>query len=138
MASCATARIAIVPQGGNTGLVGGQTPDESGDEIVLSLQRLKRIREIDPLDRHDDRRGRRDARRGAGGGAGADRLFPLSLASEGTCTIGGNLSTNAGGVAVLAYGNARELVDRRRGGAAPTGGSSTRCRSCARTTPATT
>jgi FAD/FMN-containing dehydrogenase len=100
----------IVPQGGNTGLVGGQVPDETGREIVVSLARLDRVREI-------DRDGNTmtveagcvlDALHAAADAA--DRLFPLSLGSEGSCRIGGNLSTNAGGTAVLAYGNARELV----------------------------
>jgi FAD/FMN-containing dehydrogenase len=107
---CNEALIPVVPQGGNTGLVGGQTPDESGDQIVLTLQRMNRVREVD-----------------ADGGAmiveagvtlaaaqaaaeAADRLFPLSLASEGSCTIGGNLSTNAGGVGVIAYGSMRDLA----------------------------
>ena len=107
---CNAARVAIVPQGGNTGLVGGQIPDESGDQLILSTQRLKRVREVDP---HADvmicEAGATLAEAQAAALA-ADRLFPLSLASEGTCTIGGNLSTNAGGVTVLAYGNARELV----------------------------
>ena len=109
-AFCNDARIAIVPQGGNTGLVGGQTPDASGDEIILSTQRLKAIREIDP---HADvmicEAGVTLAEAQAAALA-ADRLFPLSLAAEGTCTIGGNVSTNAGGVTVIAYGNARDLV----------------------------
>ena len=109
-AFCNEARIGIVPQGGNTGLVGGQTPDESGDEIILSTQRLKAIREVDP---HADvmicEAGVTLAEAQAAALA-ADRLFPLSLAAEGTCTIGGNVSTNAGGVTVIAYGNARDLV----------------------------
>ncbi len=99
-----------MPQGGNTGLVGGQTPDESGDEIILSTQRLRRVREVDP---HADvmicEAGVTLAEAQAAALA-ADRLFPLSLAAEGTCTIGGNVSTNAGGVTVIAYGNARDLV----------------------------
>jgi FAD/FMN-containing dehydrogenase len=109
-ALCNDRRVPIVPQGGNTGLVGGQTPDSSGDEIVLSLQRMNRVREIDAsanamvVEAGVTLAGAQAAAREA------DRLFPLSLASEGTCTIGGNLSTNAGGVAVLAYGNARDLV----------------------------
>ena len=110
VAYCNQARIALTPQGGNTGLVGGQTPDDSGREIVLSLRRLNRIREIDPLaDAMIVEAGVTLAEAQAAA-LGADRLFPLSLASEGSCTIGGNLSTNAGGVAVLAYGNARELT----------------------------
>ena len=110
LAWCDEARLGVTPQGGNTGLVGGQTPGESGDEIILSTHRLKRIREIDP---HADvmicEAGvtLAEAQTAA---LEADRLFPLSLAAEGTCTIGGNISTNAGGVTVIAYGNARELV----------------------------
>ena len=110
VAACAAAGIAIVPQGGNTGLVGGQTPDESGRQIIVSLERLRRIREVDALaDTMIVEAGvtLSEAQAAAGG---VDRLFPLSLASEGACTIGGNLATNAGGVAVLAYGNARELT----------------------------
>jgi FAD/FMN-containing dehydrogenase len=104
----AEARVAIVPQGGNTGLVGGQIP--MGPEIVLSLKRLNRVREVDGLaDAMIVEAGVTLAEAQAAAER-ADRLFPLSLASEGTCTIGGNLATNAGGVAVLAYGNARELT----------------------------
>jgi FAD/FMN-containing dehydrogenase len=110
VALCHERRVSIVPQGGNTGLVGGQIPDDSGHEIVLSLRRLNQVREID-LDANamvvEAGVTLADAQAAA---RGADRLFPLSLASEGTCTIGGNLSTNAGGVAVIAYGNARDLV----------------------------
>jgi FAD/FMN-containing dehydrogenase len=108
VAACAEARTPITPQGGNTGLVGGQIP--IGPEIVLSLKRLNRVREVDPLaDSLIVEAGVTLAEAQAAADA-ADRLFPLSLPSEGTCTIGGNLSTNAGGVAVLAYGNARELA----------------------------
>jgi FAD/FMN-containing dehydrogenase len=109
-AFCNDARIGIVPQGGNTGLVGGQTPDLSGDQIILSTRRLKAIREVDP---HADvmicEAGVTLAEAQAAA-LSADRLFPLSLAAEGTCTIGGNVSTNAGGVTVIAYGNTRDLV----------------------------
>jgi FAD/FMN-containing dehydrogenase len=102
-------RTQIVPQGGNTGMVGGQIPDQSGAEIVLSLARLDRIRAVDPAgDTLTVEAGVTLAAARAAAEA-ADRLFPLSLASEGTCEIGGNLSTNAGGTAVLVYGNAREL-----------------------------
>jgi FAD/FMN-containing dehydrogenase len=108
VAACAEARAPITPQGGNTGLVGGQIP--TGPEIVLSLKRLNRVREVDPLaDSLIVEAGVTLAEAQAAADR-ADRLFPLSLPSEGTCTIGGNLSTNAGGVAVLAYGNARELA----------------------------
>ncbi len=102
-------RTPIVPQGGNTGLVGGQMPDQSGREVVVSLARLNRIREIDTTS---------DTITAEAGvilqvlqetADENDRLFPLSLASQGTCQIGGNLSSNAGGTGVLAYGNAREL-----------------------------
>ncbi len=109
-AFCNDARIGIVPQGGNTGLVGGQTPDGTGDQIILSTQRLKAIREVDP---HAEvmvcEAGVRLVEAQAAALA-ADRLFPLSLAAEGTCTVGGNVSTNAGGVTVIAYGNTRDLV----------------------------
>ncbi len=101
---------AIVPQSGNTGLVGGQMPSESGTEVVLSLERLDRIRSVDAASNTMVAEAGvilADAQKAAGE---ADRLFPLSLASEGSCRIGGNLSTNAGGTAVLAYGNARDLV----------------------------
>jgi len=104
---CAAQGIAIVPQGGNTGLVGGSTPDNSGQSIVLSLRRMNRIRSIDPkADTITVEAGciLADIQQAA---ARADRLFPLSLAAEGSCTIGGNLSTNAGGTQVLRYGNAR-------------------------------
>jgi FAD/FMN-containing dehydrogenase len=102
-------RTPIVPQGGNTGLVGGQMPDASGREVILSTSRLNRIREIDlssstatveagvvlqVLQEEADRN---------------DRLFPLALGSQGSCQIGGNLSSNAGGVGALAYGSARDL-----------------------------
>ena len=109
-AICNEARIGIVPQGGNTGLVGGQTPDESGGEIILSTQRLRAVREVDlDADVMICEAGVTlvEAQNAA---LAADRLFPLSLASEGTCTIGGAVSTNAGGVTVIAYGNARDLV----------------------------
>jgi FAD/FMN-containing dehydrogenase len=104
------AGVGIVPQGGNTSLCGGSVPDESGTQVVVNLSRMNRVRAIDPdnntmtveagcvlanlqseADKHD-------------------RLFPLSLAAEGSCVIGGNLSTNAGGTGVLRYGNTRELV----------------------------
>ena len=103
-------RTAIVPQGGNTGLVGGQVPDASGTQVVVSLARLNRIREVDADgDTLTAEAGvvLADVHAAA---AAADRLFPLSLSSEGACDIGGNLWSTAGGTNVLAYGNARELV----------------------------
>ncbi|MBS3648289.1 FAD-binding oxidoreductase [Pseudaminobacter sp. 19-2017] len=99
----------IVPQGGNTGLVGGGMPDRSGRQIVLSLSRLDRVREIDPLSNTITVEAGLTLQALHEAADGADRYFPLSLASQGSCQIGGNLSTNAGGTAVLAYGNAREL-----------------------------
>jgi len=107
---CNQFTVPMVPQGGNTGLVLGSVPDASGTAVVLSLARLNRIRHIDPLNntlvaeagcllQHVQERA-----------ADCARLFPLSLAAEGSCTIGGNLSTNAGGTAVLRYGTMRELA----------------------------
>ena len=99
----------IVPQGGNTGLVGGGIPDRSGREIVLSLSRLNRIREIDPASNTITVEAGVVLQAVQAAADAADRLFPLSLASQGSCQIGGNLSSNAGGTGVLAYGNTREL-----------------------------
>src|SRR5438552_3723241 len=99
---------AVVPQGGNTGLVGGQIPHDG--EIVLSLNRLDRIREVDPTSSTMTCEAGVVLAKAQDAAQSVDRLFPLSLGAEGSCTIGGNLSTNAGGTAVLAYGNARELV----------------------------
>ena len=100
----------VVPQGGNTGLVGGQVPQDAQREIVLSLTRLDRVREVDPASDTMIVEAGVTLLKAQEVARAADRLFPLSLASEGTCTIGGNLGSNAGGTAVLAYGNARELV----------------------------
>ena len=99
----------IVPQGGNTGLVGGQIPVADGREIILSLGRMDKVRSIDPVSDTIIVEAGVTLRRVQDAADSADRLFPLSLASEGSCTIGGNLSTNAGGTAVLAYGNSRDL-----------------------------
>jgi FAD/FMN-containing dehydrogenase len=107
---CNETRLAVVPQGGNTGLVGGQIPDQSGAEIILSLQRMNTVREVDPLSNVMVVEAGVTLAAAQEAAERADRLFPLSLASEGTCTIGGNLSTNAGGVGVVAYGNARDLA----------------------------
>ena len=101
---------AIVPQGGNTGLVGGQIPHESGRELVLSLKRLDRIREIDPTSNTMTCEAGVILQKAQEAAAAVDRLFPLSLGAEGSCTIGGNLSSNAGGTGALAYGVARDLV----------------------------
>jgi FAD/FMN-containing dehydrogenase len=99
----------IVPQSGNTGLVGAQVPDSSGREIILSLSRLNRIREIDVLSNTVTVEAGVILQTLQEAADAADRLFPLSLAAQGSCQIGGNLSSNAGGTGVLAYGNAREL-----------------------------
>ncbi len=99
----------VVPQSGNTGLVGGQVPDKSGREIVLSLSRLNRIREVDVLSNTITAEAGVILQTLQEAADAADRLFPLSLAAQGSCQIGGNLSSNAGGTGVLAYGNAREL-----------------------------
>ena len=107
--ACVAAQVSLVPQGGNTGLVVGSIPDDSGQQVVLSLQRLRAVREIDPANMTLTAeagcilQSLQDAARQAG------FLFPLSLAAEGSCTIGGNLATNAGGTQVLRYGNARDL-----------------------------
>src|SRR5262245_47097741 len=98
----------IVPQGGNTGLVGGQIPHDG--EVVLSLKRLDRIREIDVVSDTMTCEAGVVLAKAQEAAAEADRLFPLSLGAEGSCTIGGNLSTNAGGTGALAYGVARDLV----------------------------
>ena len=102
-------RVPLVPQGGNTGLAGGATPDRTGTQAIVSLARLNRVRALDPHNNTITVEAGvvlaqvQDHAREAG------RLFPLSLAAEGSCTIGGNLSTNAGGTGVLRYGNTREL-----------------------------
>jgi FAD/FMN-containing dehydrogenase len=106
---CDANGVPVVPQGGNTGLSGGATPDTSGQAIVLSLTRLNKIRQVDVQNNTIEVEAGvtllqvQEAARTAG------RLFPLSLAAQGTCTIGGNLATNAGGVQVLRFGNARDL-----------------------------
>ena len=102
----------VVPQGGNTGLVGGQIPGQGeGEEILLSLKRLDKVREIDISSNTMIVEAGVTLLRTQEEAAQVGMLFPLSLASEGSCTIGGNLATNAGGTAVLAYGNARDLVN---------------------------
>jgi len=98
----------IVPQGGNTGLVGGQTPHQG--EVLISLRRLDRVREVDPTSNTMTCEAGVVLIKAQQAAAAAGRLFPLSLGAEGSCTIGGNLSTNAGGTGALAYGVARELV----------------------------
>jgi FAD/FMN-containing dehydrogenase len=106
---CAGHRVAVVPQGGNTGLSGGATPDDGGRSVVLSLARMKRVCAVDTINNTITVEAGCTLAEVRAAAAAAGRLFPLSLPSEGSCTIGGNLSTNAGGAAVLRYGNAREL-----------------------------
>jgi FAD/FMN-containing dehydrogenase len=107
---CAYHGVPVVPQGGNTGLCGGATPDASGQAVVVSTKRLSRVRAIDTdndtitVEAGCTLQAVQEAARAVG------RLFPLSLAAEGSCTIGGNLATNAGGTQVLRYGNVRELA----------------------------
>lgn len=107
--ACAAQGISIVPQGGNTGLVVGSVPDDSGTQVVLSLTRMTAVRQIDPdnltmtVEAGCILQNLQDVAEAAG------FLLPLSLAAEGSCTIGGNLGTNAGGTQVLRYGNARDL-----------------------------
>ena len=108
--SCASMGVAIVPQGGNTGMCGGATPDTTGAAIVLSLSRMNRIRTIDATNATLTAEAGTPLAAVQKAAADAGLLFPLSLASEGSCTIGGNLSTNAGGTAVLRFGNARDLT----------------------------
>jgi FAD/FMN-containing dehydrogenase len=107
---CAEHGIAIVPQGGNTSLCAGAIPHEHGHEIILNLSRMNRVRDLDALNYTMTVEAGCVLQTIQETADAADRLFPLSLAAEGSCQIGGNLSTNAGGVNVLRYGNARELV----------------------------
>jgi FAD/FMN-containing dehydrogenase len=110
VALCAREDVAIVPQGGNTGLVGGSVPTGTRREVVLSLGRLNRIRALDALNDTMTVEAGCVLAAVQSAAAEAGRLFPLSLAAEGSCQIGGNLSTNAGGVNVLRYGTARDQV----------------------------
>lgn len=107
--ACAQHRVGMVPQGGNTGLVLGSVPDTSGTQVLLSLARLNRVRQVDAVNRTMTVDAGCILRHIQEAAAAEGCLFPLSLAAEGSCTIGGNLATNAGGTAVLRYGNTREL-----------------------------
>lgn len=106
---CNQFRVPVVPQGGNTGLVLGSVPDTSGSAIVLSLTRLNQIRALDIVNNTITVEAGCILEHVQNAAADAGRLFPLSLAAEGSCMLGGNLSTNAGGTGVLRYGNTREL-----------------------------
>jgi FAD/FMN-containing dehydrogenase len=107
---CAAAGVPITPQGGNTSMVGGATPDETGRHLVLSLARMNRIRALDPLDMTMTAEAGVVLRTAQDAAAEAGCLFPLSLGAEGSATIGGVLSTNAGGNTTVRYGNARDLM----------------------------
>ena len=108
--ACAAAGCAMVPQGGNTGLCGGATPLADGASVVLNLSRLRRIRHVDAANNALCAEAGVPLALVQQAALDADRFFPLSLASEGSCEVGGVISTNAGGVQVLRYGNTRELV----------------------------
>jgi FAD/FMN-containing dehydrogenase len=110
VALCRDAGVPIVPQGGNTSLCGAATPGPDGDAIVLSLTRMQRVRAIDVANATMTIEAGATLAQAQQTAAQRGLLFPLSLAAEGSCTIGGNLSTNAGGTAVLRYGNTRELT----------------------------
>lgn len=106
---CASNDVRIVPQGGNTGQSGGSVPPETGRNLVLSLTGLNKVRSIDAVNNTITVDAGCILQNVQEAAAAADRFFPLSLGAEGSCTIGGNLATNAGGTAVLRYGNARDL-----------------------------
>ncbi|WP_396270609.1 FAD-binding oxidoreductase [Ideonella sp.] len=107
--ACGQHEVGLVPQGGNTGLVGGGVPDESGEQVVLSLSRMRQVRALDEANLTMTVDAGVILAQAQAAAVEAGLLFPLSLAAEGSCTIGGNLATNAGGTQVLRYGNAREL-----------------------------
>lgn len=110
VAACSAQGVPVVPQGGNTGLVGGSTPDATRTEVVLSLDRMIAVRRLDPLNNTLTLEAGCTVLTAQEAASAAGRLFPLSLASEGSATVGGVLSTNAGGEQVLRYGNTRELT----------------------------
>ncbi len=108
--ACSAAGVAMLPQGGNTSHCGASIPDKSGKTVLISLSRLNKIRAVDAANNTITVEAGCVLQNLQEAALAVDRLFPLSLAAEGSCQIGGNLSTNAGGVQVLRYGNARELV----------------------------
>jgi FAD/FMN-containing dehydrogenase len=107
---CAEAKLPIFPQAGNTGLAGGAVPWEDGAGVVVSVSRMNRVRDIDPIDYSITVEAGVILAEVQKAAEAVDRLFPLSLGAEGSCQIGGNISTNAGGIQVLRYGNTRSLV----------------------------
>ncbi len=110
VALLAELRVPMVPQGGNTSMCGGSVPDESGRQVIVNVSRLNRVREVDPANNTMTVEAGCVLQTIQELAAKNGRLFPLSLGAEGSCEIGGNLSTNAGGTGVLRYGNTRELV----------------------------
>jgi FAD/FMN-containing dehydrogenase len=110
MQLCNDARIGVVPVGGNTSYCGGATPSADGSQVVLSLARMRRVRTLDPANYTMVAEAGCALAEIQAAAASVDRLFPMSLGSEGSCQLGGNLSTNAGGTAVLRYGMMRDLV----------------------------
>ncbi len=108
--ACRAHGVAIVPQGGNTGYCGGATPDDGGRQLVLSLERLDRVLDVDPVAATLTVQAGVTLSAAQQAAAARDMLFPLAMGSQDSCQIGGNLSTNAGGLAVLRYGNARDLA----------------------------
>ena len=110
LALCNEAGVGVVPHGGNTGYCGGATPDESGEQVVLALARLNRIRRVDAANDSLVAEAGCTLAQVQAAAQAAERFFPLSLGSQGSCQIGGNLSTNAGGTSVLRYGMMRDLV----------------------------
>ncbi len=108
--ACHEAGVPIVPQGGNTSLVGGSIPSEDGSEVLVSLSRMNKVRDVDPLNYTITVEAGCVLQAIQEAAAEVDRLFPLSLGAEGTCQIGGNISSNAGGTMTLRYGNMRDLV----------------------------
>lgn len=110
IAVCRDAGLTIVPQGGNTGLVGGATPDESGRQVVISTSGMKAVRNVDPIDMSIVAEAGATIEAVQAAAAEVNTLFPLSFAAEGTATVGGALATNAGGITAVRYGCARDLV----------------------------
>ena len=107
---CHEAGVSVVPQGGNTGLVGGATPDNTGLQVVVSTSSMRKIRRVDPVDMSIVAEAGATVAELQDAAANAGTLFPLSFASEGTATLGGALATNAGGIAAVRYGSARDLL----------------------------
>ena len=135
---CAEAGVGIVPQGGNTGLTGGSQPHADMSEVIVSTSRLNRIRAIDTVNDTITVEAGVVLKEIQNAADRADRLFPLSLGAEGSCQIGGNISTNAGGVQRAALRQHAQSRARAGGGAARRQRLGRPARACARTIPATT